>query len=90
TKFSMPNKLFEYVMAGLAVVTSDLPDMAEIIDVHGVGATMAPTPDGIAAALASFDRDRIDRCKAHAVVAAEALCWERERERLVELVAGVS
>jgi len=38
-----PNKLFEYMMAGLAVVASDLPELARFINQEEVGALFDPT-----------------------------------------------
>jgi glycosyltransferase involved in cell wall biosynthesis len=34
---ALPNKLFEYIMAGLPVLSSDLPQMKEIVDTYKVG-----------------------------------------------------
>lgn len=53
----LPNKLFEYLMAGLAVVAPDLPALAPVVD--GVGLTYPP---GDAAALAAtLERLAADR-----------------------------
>jgi glycosyltransferase involved in cell wall biosynthesis len=38
----LPNKLFEYLMAGLAVVTPRLPSLAALIDEESTGATFEP------------------------------------------------
>jgi glycogen synthase len=39
----LPNKLFEYLMAGLAVVTPRLPSLAALIDEESVGAMYEPS-----------------------------------------------
>lgn len=36
-ELALPNKLFEYIMAGIPTICSDLPAMKEIIDDYGVG-----------------------------------------------------
>jgi glycogen(starch) synthase len=36
-RYMLPNKLFEYLMAGLMVVFSDAEDVAEIVRRHGCG-----------------------------------------------------
>ena len=33
----LPNKLFEYVQGGLAIIASDLPEMSELIKNHEIG-----------------------------------------------------
>ena len=55
----VPNKLFEYMMAGLAVVAPRLPGLAAIVDGDGVGSTFEPgRPDRLAAVLGELDSDR--------------------------------
>ncbi|QFU15072.1 glycosyltransferase [Microvirga thermotolerans] len=89
-RFALPNKLFEYLAAGLAVVTSPLPDMAEIVTRHGCGALAADDAEAIARTVNGFDRPALDRMKRQALVAAEALSWNREREVLTALYDRLS
>lgn len=44
-RLATPNKLFEYMMAGVPVVTSALPDMARIVGTERIGATFDPYSD---------------------------------------------
>jgi glycosyltransferase involved in cell wall biosynthesis len=54
----LPNKLFEYLMAGLAVVVPRLPGLADLVEREGVGLTYEPgRPDALAAALSRLARD---------------------------------
>jgi glycosyltransferase involved in cell wall biosynthesis len=65
----VPNKLFEYMMAGLAVVAPRLPGLAAVIDVEGVGSTFEPgRPDRLAAALDELQsaRERLDELRGRA------------------------
>lgn len=58
-ELSLPNKLFEYLMAGLAVVAPSLPALAPILERHGVGLTFEPgPPDRLAATLEQLAQDR--------------------------------
>ncbi|MCV9937004.1 glycosyltransferase family 4 protein [Boseaceae bacterium BT-24-1] len=86
-QFVLPNKFFEYAMAGLALCVSDLPEMRRLIDRFPMGSLVGTVePGAIAAAINSLDRATIDRCKAAALAAARELCWEREAQTLVRLV----
>lgn len=86
-QFVLPNKFFEYAMAGLALCVSDLPEMRGVIDQFPMGVLVdAAEPGAIAAAINSLDGARIDGCKTAALAAAAELCWEREAETLVTLV----
>ena len=39
-RYCLPNKMFEYMMAGLPVIVSDLPEMKKIIEVFNVGVVL--------------------------------------------------
>lgn len=89
TQFCLPNKLFEYLMAGLAVASVDLPEMRRIVLGHHVGVLFEPhDPRDIARALNSLlgnDAD-LEKMKDNARRAAQLLYnWEKERHVLVKL-----
>jgi glycogen(starch) synthase len=88
-RFALPNKLFEYLTAGLGVVASPLPDMAQIVRSHGCGVLAAAEPGAIAAAMRALDLSAIDRLKRQAVAAAQSLTWAHERRKLVALYDGL-
>lgn len=79
----LPNKFFEYAMAGLALCVSDLPEMTALLRQHGLGRSISEvTPQAIAAAINSFTRAEIDACKQRSLVAAKQLNWEAESDQL--------
>jgi glycosyltransferase involved in cell wall biosynthesis len=83
-EFALPNKFFEYVMAGLALCLTDLPEMARLVRAYRLGVTFRSVdPQSIAGAINALDPASIDRYKRNALEAACELCWEREAERLV-------
>jgi glycosyltransferase involved in cell wall biosynthesis len=52
SELSLPNKLLEYMTAGLAVIAPRLPGMAPLVEQDKIGLTYAPdSPDELAAAL---------------------------------------
>ncbi len=78
----LPNKFFEYTMAGLALCVSDLPEMTALLRRHDLGRLIPEvTPQAIAAAVNGFDRAMIDACKQRALEAAKVLNWETEADR---------
>jgi glycosyltransferase involved in cell wall biosynthesis len=80
-EFALPNKIFEYMMAGLCLCTPHLPEIAAIVEQYQVGITIPQLDAGvIARAINGLDRHRIDACKQNALSAARELCWERESE----------
>ena len=83
-RLTLPNKLFEYALAGLPVLGSDLPMIASFIDEHGLGTTVDPgDPAAIAAALTEIlEPERNQRYREAAARSAAALDWSSEREIL--------
>ena len=89
-RFTLPNKFFEYVTAGLALCVSDLPEMARLMKQHDLGVLVPETtPDGIAAALNSLDPETVDRFKRNSLAAARVLDWDREREIMLALYDSI-
>lgn len=83
-QFASPNKFFEYIMAGLALIVMDVPELAPTVRQNGVGRLIDDfTPEAIAAAINGFDRDSIDAAKRASLDLARELCWEREQERMI-------
>lgn len=86
----LPNKIFEYIAAGLMVLSSDLPEIRAVMEKTGAGLLLpdmnAPT---IAAVLASQSRAQIDAFKKASLKAADWLNFGGEAERLLKLVDQV-
>ncbi len=88
-RWCLPNKLFEYLMAGLPVLTSPLEAVADIIRTYDVGqVTTSLAPEDIARAINTLlaDQQACARMRANALQAArEELCWEKEQQQLLRL-----
>lgn len=87
-KYALPNKLFEYIMAGVPVLASDLPEMRAVVAPRGVGRLLADArPEAIARAARGMleDREALAAMRARCREAAEDLCWEREEKTLLEI-----
>lgn len=85
----LPNKLFEYLMAGLPVLASPLEATAEVIRKYDVGqiiSSLAPADVGAAINTMLADQVALDRMHHNALAAAQQeFCWEKERIKLVRL-----
>ncbi len=90
--YSMPNKLFEYMMAGLPVLASDFPEMRSVIQESGAGEVVDPADiAAIGQKMRTLLGDRPKRLEYRraALAAAPHYCWERESTNLVELFANL-
>ncbi len=85
-RFALPNKFFEYVMAGLALVVSDLPEMARLVRQYEFGELVPECEEeNIARIINSLDRARIDEMKKNSLAAAKELNWDAEKEKMMSL-----
>jgi glycosyltransferase involved in cell wall biosynthesis len=89
----LPNKLFEYLMAGLPVLASPLDAVTEIIRTYDVGRTVdSLEPEAIGHAISALlaDRAGLARMRANALAATRGeLCWEKESQRLIDLYQDI-
>ncbi len=85
----LPNKLFEYLMAGLPVLVSSLDVVAEVIHTYEVGAvapSLVPADIGKAINTILEDTSALARMSQNALAAARnEFCWEKERRQLINL-----
>jgi glycosyltransferase involved in cell wall biosynthesis len=89
-RFALPNKFFEYIMAGLALCVSDLPEMAAVLKQYDLGVLVPEAqPGAIAEAINSLTRERILAFKTHSLAAAAELNWEREQHVMLNLFNGL-
>ncbi len=88
-RLSLPNKLFEYVTAGIPVLGSDLPSISRLINEHRIGLVAQHDEVGdVAAKLSALvqpERNHEFRRAVHA--AAERLRWESESRLLADTYA---
>ena len=82
---SLPNKLFEYIIAGIAVIGSDSPEIGRIVREEGVGEVADPSdPESLANAARTVIGD-LARYKAATRAAAEKYNWGIEEQKLLTL-----
>jgi glycosyltransferase involved in cell wall biosynthesis len=89
---SLSNKLLEYIMAGVPVIASDLPEMGRVVGDSSAGILIdASEPKAIAQAINALlsDPDRRDRMAAAARAARRRYSWEQDERILIDLYAGL-
>lgn len=84
--FSLPNKFFDYVMAGLPVCIGPSPSMVDVVKKYGLGC-VAPSfhPEDIANMLNGLTKDQLWKMRLASRKAAEEINAEQEMKKLVEL-----
>lgn len=83
-RFSLPNKIFDYIHAGIPVLASDLVEVRRIVEEYRVGRIAAShDPQALAACIREMlDSPDYPLWKENARIAAESLNWEKEEQEL--------
>jgi glycosyltransferase involved in cell wall biosynthesis len=85
--WAMPNKLFEFIQARLAIAIGPSPEMAALVERYQCGVVAADfEPASLAAALNRLSPDDVAQLKRRAAVAAQDLSQERARATILDLV----
>ncbi|MCU4387261.1 glycosyltransferase [Acinetobacter haemolyticus] len=83
--YCMPNKLFEYSMAGLPVLVSNMKDMSELVVNNSMGGVIADfSIDGINSAVDAFLKEDLTLMKENAYRVACENSWEIQEEKMLE------
>jgi glycosyltransferase involved in cell wall biosynthesis len=89
-RFSLPNKLFDYIYAGVPVLATPLVELKNIIQQYEIGDFIDNhDPEHIAAKIKSMlqDETRLALFKKNTEKAASELNWENEKNTLTEIFA---
>lgn len=87
-KFSLPNKLFDYIQANVPIVASHLPEIERIIRNYDLGTFIDDhNPETIAKTIKDVisDEKRLTTWKNNLTFAAKDLCWENEEKILLKI-----
>ncbi len=86
-RHALPNKLFEFIQARLAVAIGPSPEMAKIVNRYGCGVVAESfQPRSLAEAISALDSESVSALKRQAGVAAVEMNAERNAELLLSLV----
>jgi glycosyltransferase involved in cell wall biosynthesis len=92
-RLTLPNKLFEYMMAGLPFISTDWPEVGRVVRQTGAGIAIAGiTPEAIAAAIRQVltDPTAYAMMRSAGLAAARAeFNWEQQGAMLVKLYADL-
>lgn len=83
--FNLPNKIFDYIHAGVPLIATAIPEVKRIVDDYQCGICIQNLePATIANAIKSMlaDKQVYDQYKTNCLQAARELCWENESEKL--------
>lgn len=90
--FSLPNKVFDYLHAGIPILATRLPEIENIVKSYQVGTFIENhDPKHIAETIKEFlNNESYSTCKINTLTAANENNWQTERQKLVQLINDVS
>jgi glycosyltransferase involved in cell wall biosynthesis len=86
-RFSLPNKLFDYIQAGIPVLCSNLVEVAGIVTGYHIGKVIEyHDPELIAEKINEMvhNEEMMNYWKKNVEIAARELCWEKEEKILIK------
>lgn len=91
-RFSLPNKIFDYIQAEIPILASNLPEVKNVIFTYDVGRISENhDPEKIASLLNEMLNDSKQQIiwKRNLNNAAKELNWEKEQEKLIKIIKQV-
>jgi len=88
-QYSLSNKFFDYIQAGIPSLSNPFPEYSRIIEQFQVGVLLETQRDKIAETINNLIQDEkkystlVQNCK----IAKKIFCWEKEKQKLVDLYA---
>lgn len=85
--YSLPNKVFDYMQGGNAILGSDLPEVKNIVNTYQTGRAISNlSAQNIALVLNEMisDKKHLEIWKKNSILASKELCWENESKKLYE------
>ncbi len=86
--FNLPNKIFDYIHAGVPVVATPIPEVKKIIEQYQCGiCLLSQNPKDMAGQIEALmnDYQQYQLFKRNTILAAKELCWENEEQKLIAI-----
>jgi len=87
-RYSLPNKLFDFIQAGVPVISSQLVEINKVIDQYQIGTYVSShEPVEIAAVIRKYldNEPQLELWRKNLIFAAQELCWENEEQLLLKV-----
>lgn len=90
--FSLPNKLFEYIHAGLPMLITPLCEIKPIVEAFNIGSFLQSyEPKEMAEQINSLlnNEEELTTYRENCLKAAQELCWQKEEKKIIELLSTI-
>jgi len=88
-RYSLPNKIFDYIKCGLPMVCSGVPEVRQIVEGYGLGQISSHEPEALAAAVQLVRAQGKKHYEPALQRAARENNWEQEQQILMQVLEEV-
>jgi glycosyltransferase involved in cell wall biosynthesis len=90
-RYALPNKIFEYISSGLALLVPQLDALAKVVTRYENGRVFTVLrPEAVAEVVNSLDMAQVNAFKAKSRLASAELVWEREADPWLRRIAAIA
>lgn len=82
--YCSPNKFFEYTMASIPIITSNLYEIERIMSLYGNGVTVDENVESMRKAVQAFSREDVARMKVNIDKMKKIYSWEEQEKNLLK------
>ncbi len=90
--YALPNKFFEYIMAGIPILASNLDTLTEYLETYGLGMSVNPEDvEEIAQSIKIMlsDENKLKEWRDNAIKASRILNWENESIKMNQIYENI-
>ena len=84
-RYSLPNKIFDYVHAEVPVLVSNLPEMSRLVEKYQIGEVLKSREPKKVACQINELLEKKDIFRKSLINAKNHLCWEKEQKNIISL-----
>ncbi|MDP3353377.1 MAG: glycosyltransferase [Flavobacteriaceae bacterium] len=88
-RFALPNKLFDYIQAGVPILVSDLPEMKQLVNQYRIGEIIVDRNPEAIAKMIKLMLEKRNSYQNNLEIAANELNWEKEEVKLKEIFNSI-
>lgn len=89
-RFSLPNKVFDYIKAGIPILCSEVIEVKSIVEDYKIGRVTKVEPKAIRANLEKMHEEGSKPYKAALAKAKTELNWDQEKQGIVNLLTQIN
>ena len=83
--YSLPNKIFEYIVAGVPMLVSDFPEMGKLIDDYQCGWKVPVDAEAVIQKIEEMSRQELEEKKRSVLKCRTSFVWKNEAKKLLEV-----